>query len=170
MPLKDKEAHKQYCKSQREMYKSHGICIQCGQRPAFHKYVRCEYCLEKMSKYAGASEAKRAYIREWRKKRVEQGLCLNCGKPVYAGSKRFCEICHSRIKAKQRIKKREKYQREIASPERDKHNREAWCKNLEIARKSEKWLAHVEKRKAYINNLMCGLHRARLAKQGAKNE
>ena len=162
MPLKDKEAHREYCKSRIEWYKSHGICIQCGQRPAFHRYVRCEYCIEYQAKYAEPSEARRAYQREWRKKRLEQGLCLNCGKPVYAGSKRYCEVCHSRRKAKQRIAKREKYEREIKSEERDQHNREAWIKNLENARKSPKWLAYIEQRKAWINNLMCSLHRARL--------
>lgn len=140
--MKAGEKAREYNRMRYAWLKSHGICVDCAQREAFYNHVRCEYCLEKMSKHYIQTEAKRAYKREWLKKRKEQGLCINCGKRVYVGSETYCEICHSRYKARNREAKRAKREL-IKSEERTKRNKEIFCRNLEIARSSPKWLMYL---------------------------
>lgn len=140
------EQAREYNRMRRAWPKEHHICIECAQRDAFHNRVRCEYCLEKAYKYREPTDEKRAYMREYRKKRKEQGICQNCGKPVYAGSKTYCEICHSRYKAKQREAKRAKLEL-LKSEERTQRNKEIFCRNLDKARFSPKHILYLQKLK-----------------------
>lgn len=146
------EKARQYNRMRRNWLKEHGICVDCAQRDAFAKHIRCEFCLEKAVKYREPTDLKRAYKREWVRQRIAKGLCINCAKPVYSGSDRYCEICHSRYKARNREAKRIKLGI-IPSEERTKRNHEIWSKNLVIARKSPKYIKHVKELGATFSKL-----------------
>lgn len=83
-------------KSRYQWLKEHGICVQCGQRDAFHGYVRCPECIEK-SNIASAKcwndkEKRIKYIehnrkrgKQLREERKNEHLCMICGKALPEG-------------------------------------------------------------------------------------
>lgn len=146
MGTRNREKENKANRERRAWYKENGICVECGQKKAFYKRVRCEDCLYKLSLYKEPTDESRKYKREWVKKRIEAGLCINCSRPVYHGSKRYCEICHSRIKAKDRERKRKKAELN-RDEKKEEANKEIWSKNLEIARQSPKWLEYIKCKK-----------------------
>lgn len=113
-------------KRRREYLKSRRICVQCGKRPAFARYVLCEECLYRMSmavmRYCldPKNRAKRAeYNRRRREHLIRQGLCVICGRNPAMPDKHICEQCKARAKAyerRARRRRKEKKQWERPSP------------------------------------------------------
>ena len=96
--------------------KEHGICVQCGSKDAFGKYVRCAECLEKAenkSRELWNDDAKRIRYnasgnrrkRELRAERKEKHLCMTCGKKLPQKQKETtCERCRNKRNARRRAK------------------------------------------------------------------
>lgn len=97
-----------------QYYKSHGICVTCGQENAKPGHVRCWRCLlthadheadyrsqmseeQKAAKLASRRE-KGAIIRA---KRRESGLCPNCGKERENPQYVLCEKCRKSARQSQ---------------------------------------------------------------------
>ncbi len=76
-------------KSRYKWLKEHGICVQCGQRDAFHGYVRCPECIEK----ANIASAKCRDDKEKRIRYYKHGAERR--KQLYEErkSKHVCTIC-----------------------------------------------------------------------------
>ena len=91
---------------QRERYywlKEHGICVECGQEPAYKGLTRCICCranaIDAASDYKRRHpstpeqlEAYRVSIKNLYHTRKEAGLCVKCGKPAQEGKTR-CGRC-----------------------------------------------------------------------------
>lgn len=100
-----------------EYYKTHGICVTCGQEKAKQGRVRCWRCLinqrEHEAEYRSRKtdeqkEAAKAKRREresaLRADRREQGLCLNCGRERKNKQYAICDKC--RLSAKKSAEKK----------------------------------------------------------------
>ena len=100
-----------------EFYKSHGVCVRCGQENAVSGKTKCVVCLEKDAESQRKCRAKKseeelrrllekdkAYKRERYQKFKAAGLCVTCSKPRSPGSKIYCIDCA--IKNQRRNSKR----------------------------------------------------------------
>ena len=94
----DKSAwSKTYNHERREWYKEHGICNQCGARPAEIDRTLCAEC-QKLQKarqlrYDPGRLMSTEKRREIRAKRYAAGLCADCGKRPHRVGRKTCEIC-----------------------------------------------------------------------------
>lgn len=93
--------------------KSHGICVQCGQRDAFPGYTKCPECIEKAeeasrkcwadgekrSRYNKQGAKRKKELREYRK---AHGLCVRCGRPMENRKYLSCKWCREKRNAKRR--------------------------------------------------------------------
>lgn len=93
--------------------KSHGICVQCGQRDAFPGYTKCPECIEKAeeaSRKCWADKEKRIRYNERGKKRKTElreyrkahGLCIRCGRPMENREYLTCKWCREKRNARRR--------------------------------------------------------------------
>lgn len=103
-----------------DYYKSHGICVDCGQENAKRGYVRCWRCLInrrelQAERKAEWSDEKRNAINkqsnEWwanaRKERKENGLCPRCGGERKDKKFVMCEKCRAKHNRQRANKRRE---------------------------------------------------------------
>lgn len=90
-----RDAYNQQRRERREKLKEAGICVHCGQKPAYthngHTYISCYDCYIKQ-KRAETKYAKKRYKR-WR----ESGLCAWCGEACSDGYK-LCPDCLEELK------------------------------------------------------------------------
>jgi len=102
-------------------YKSHGICVTCGQEKAKPGHVRCWRCLlnqaeheaeyraqktdEQQSAQLASRREKAAIVREERR---QKGLCPNCGRERKDKSYSLCEKCRASAKKSADRKRRER--------------------------------------------------------------
>lgn len=168
--MKNKEAHRRYNRERYADLKAHGICVECGQRDAFHGHVYCPECIEKQNesnakyrasekgktteaKYADkAKESKRAKYWE----RVSQGVCVDCGKALSKESARYCTehlAYHRRYFREQNRKRRMKNTKTLdeLAEQRSEVSREA-VKKTHLTEGWAKW-AHAPKPKMYFGKL-----------------
>ncbi len=98
-------------KNNYEYYKSHKICVRCGQEDAERNHTLCLQCMmksrEESLKYNRAHKKERqAKNRIRAKKRYyqlkEQGICTSCGKRVSRNNKVLCNQCSARINYRKR--------------------------------------------------------------------
>ncbi len=102
-----------------EHYKSHGICVTCGQEKAKPGHVRCWRCLLSQAEHEAeyrerksddqksrqlADRRSRATI--LRAERREQGLCPNCGGERKNKEYALCEKCRASAKKSAERKRR----------------------------------------------------------------
>lgn len=100
-------------------YKSHGICVTCGQEKAKQGRVRCWRCLinqrEHESEYRDQKSAdeRERLLAERREKsaalraeRKEKGLCPNCGRERFNKAYALCEKCRASAKKSAERKRR----------------------------------------------------------------
>lgn len=100
-------------------YKSHGICVTCGQEKAKRGRVRCWRCLINMKEHAAehrerqSKEEKEALLAKRRERasvlrseRREAGLCPNCGKERTDKKYVLCENCRASAKKSAERKRR----------------------------------------------------------------
>ena len=94
-----------------DYYKSHGICVTCGQEKAKKGRVRCWRCLLNQKEHEAeyrekrSAEVKSKILAERREKaavlraeRREQGLCPNCGRERSNKAYALCEKCRASAK------------------------------------------------------------------------
>lgn len=103
-----------YNKSRYQWLREHKICVQCGQRDAFHGYVRCPECIEKTNvasakcrddkekriKYNKHSRERSKQLYEERK---NNRVCTTCGRKLsedYEYS--TCILCRRKRSEKRR--------------------------------------------------------------------
>lgn len=96
-------------KANYQFYKSHGICVQCGNYKAAPGRVRCEVCLAQNTESSARRHREKPvstkeYSKNLREKRKANGQCIWCGKPLSKNSKCFCPDC--RIKNQRKNEKR----------------------------------------------------------------
>lgn len=102
-----------------DYYKSHGICVTCGQEKAKQGRVRCWRCLLNMKDHAAgyrekrSIEEKKRILFERREKasvaraeRKEHGLCPNCGRERHNKAYALCEKCRASAKRSAERKRR----------------------------------------------------------------
>jgi len=111
--VSDKKKHAECNKIRYDWYKSHGICVNCGQEEAQKGHVYCLECRMYMNKaskkyHKGHKESRNTRNRElsWlrRERYAAAGLCAKCGKRKPAESRKYCPYCLA--KAKRYMKKR----------------------------------------------------------------
>lgn len=73
----DKE--REYCREQRRIRKSKGLCVMCGKEPAGNRRTHCHNC--------------RAYKGERAEKLWQSGFCSRCGVRPAAENRKQCERC-----------------------------------------------------------------------------
>lgn len=87
-------------------YKSHGICVKCGQNKALKDHTLCGECTYKNNELAvkryrkqteEQKEVHNKYLRELRRKRIENGICIQCGSRKALQGLQLCMEC--RLKA-----------------------------------------------------------------------
>ena len=96
-----------------EFYKSHHICVRCGQEIAEENHTLCLVCMIK------SREEARAYHKKHKEEKREQnrirsrnryhklkglGVCTSCGKRQVKNNKVLCEHCRIKANYKQRQK------------------------------------------------------------------
>lgn len=93
--------------------KSHGICVQCGQRDAFSGYTKCPECIEKAEqasrkcwndeekriRYNERGKKRKSELREYRK---SHGLCTSCGRPIEKREYFTCKWCREKRNERRR--------------------------------------------------------------------
>lgn len=97
-------------------YKSHGICVKCGQQEALLNHVHCADCIYKINESANKKSQnpevmnrRREIRKKCRSKKIENGICYSCSEPVYQGYRK-CKKClqkdrmHSKIRYDQKEK------------------------------------------------------------------
>lgn len=102
-----------------EHYKSHGICVTCGQEKAKPGHVRCWRCLLNQAEHEAeyraqkTDEQKSAQLASRREKaaglreeRRQKGLCPNCGRERKNKEYALCEKCRSSAKKSAERKRR----------------------------------------------------------------
>ena len=104
-----------------EFYKSHGICVRCGQSNAVKGKVMCLPCAEKSADSIRRSLAKkteeelkqqaaknRIAKKEWYEKRKRLGICVKCGKDN--PGRVYCTECSAKnvVRKPKKIKMRGK--------------------------------------------------------------
>lgn len=77
-----------------------GMCTECGRRPAFGHYVRCEYCIENGNVRNFARwESDRGLILEQARQRRDrwrsEGRCSACGAELPDRSHKQCPKCRA---------------------------------------------------------------------------
>lgn len=83
--------------------KAQGICVSCGQRPAFGHYTLCEVCLERdalwriahTDRVSQTKEYKRQAAKKFADARKAAGRCVRCGRPAVDGQTQ-CAWCAAR--------------------------------------------------------------------------
>ena len=101
-------------------YKSHGICVTCGQENAAPGRVRCWMCLASQREHEAIYRERTAQSEreKWnairreeastlRQKRRENGLCPNCGKDRIDKAYVLCEKCRRSAKRYAEKKRRD---------------------------------------------------------------
>lgn len=109
-------------------YKSHGICVTCGQEKAKPGHVRCWRCLanhrDQEAVYRWSRpEAQRTEMLAKRREesaflratRREQGLCPNCGRERKYKRFSLCEKCRSSARKSAERRRRKDGRRPIGS-------------------------------------------------------
>lgn len=97
----------------RKERRQQGICTSCGKRPAFGRFVECEYCIEKLGVkqyiyYQKNPGKHNAYNKERRKKAEQEGRCTHCLKENPDKRYKTCPTCRAyyrRVKARRYVKK-----------------------------------------------------------------
>lgn len=93
--------------------KSHGICVQCGQKDAFPGYTKCPECIEKAeeaSRKCWADKEKRIrYNKRGNERKIElmeyrksHGLCIRCGRPMESKEYLTCKWCREKQNERRR--------------------------------------------------------------------
>ena len=133
--------------------KSHHICVKCGCREAFNKFVFCEVCKEYSDVQNELNAEKRhQQAKARREKRIAEGLCVHCGKePVDTGFK-SCKQCREKT-SKQRLMLYRRKKHEVNKSYISEGLTDAQRATLEKARKSEKPKAQKQKFKE-LNRLL----------------
>lgn len=84
-------------KARRDDWRKRGICTQCGKRPAFGDYRRCEYCIERdtMKSYRWRQQNRdqiNAKAKLRRQREIAEGKCPSCHRPN-TGQRITCPRC-----------------------------------------------------------------------------
>ncbi len=100
-------------KANYEFYKSHNICVSCGQEDAEKNHTLCLCCMMKNRERSMEYHKKhREELKEKYRKRdkirydnlKKQGICTCCGKRHTKYNKIYCEHCSARKNAQHRAK------------------------------------------------------------------
>ena len=86
------------CRERRDWYRSHGICIRCGQAEALPGKRSCGDCLYKVNEKWWSTyvpEENREYRRERYARLRAAGLCVWCAQPAAEG-RCMCEDCRKK--------------------------------------------------------------------------
>lgn len=95
-------------------YKSHGICVQCGQKDAWKGQVLCLECRmsinENKIQKLTTEQQFRHYQHQKRRRDIliAFGICTVCGKRNAKENRRLCEICSAKYNNRQKEKSHEK--------------------------------------------------------------
>lgn len=98
-------------KNNYEYYKSHNICVRCGQEDAERNHVLCLECM--MKNRESSAKYNRKYKKERQEKNrirakkryydlKEQGICTCCGKRNTKSNKVMCSQCSKRLNYRKR--------------------------------------------------------------------
>lgn len=91
-----------------DFYKSHGICVICGQEYAEPNRVRCIDCLLKQKKKPTEQAYKHT---QWLKRRRDLlyafGVCVQCGKRNAVKGRTSCNVCLAKSKQRSKNKRLE---------------------------------------------------------------
>lgn len=94
-----------------EYYKSHNICVRCGQEDAEKNHTMCLECMMKSREYSLKYNKKHRKERREKdriraKKRYynlkEQGICICCGRRKTHNNKVMCNQCSKRLNYRKR--------------------------------------------------------------------
>lgn len=91
-------------------YKSHGICVNCGQNNTYKEHVFCLKCMMNrrdkaiQSYYDTVTPEKKVHYREMAKdiyyKRKKNGVCVSCGKRKSVNGETRCIYCKKKKRRK----------------------------------------------------------------------
>ena len=96
--IKCNEMHNEYAKTNREFFRKHHLCTQCGKEKVPETQKICPECRIKISKYRKPlTDSQKENFRKQQdllyQKRKEQGICTRCGKRKAMADKAKCGIC-----------------------------------------------------------------------------
>ena len=120
----------EYTRKNREFYRKHNLCPECGKNELFGEEKTCPECRAKAQSRRDnyTEEQKEKYIykfydshnkksRNKYRERIEKGICTRCGKRNAVPGKRKCAICQE----KENEQKRQKNSNGIRRSERPKY-------------------------------------------------
>lgn len=158
--MRDREQHNKQNLERYHWLKEHHICVSCGHREAFGKYVRCEDCLYKQNEANHKRKEKwNNYIRERSRKLQEEGKCANCGKIRDGESIRLCSRClETRNRSRRKWDRAKRQETNLSPEELYRIKVETGKKCIKFALESPK-LAEIRKRKGIIMHKEMALHK-----------